>query len=170
MEQNNNNSFQKGFPFQNYFPSTEYLNEINEMVNNLNKVMNNQDFWQGIQTFHPQTSAKRRHTFSIPIEMFETDKEIIILAFVPGVKKKEINIFFENNRLVVLDFYIAKKLIPRASLLYSEIPKNKVKRKIRLPQAVETGRFTTNYENGILTISLFKQKYEDVNEYDFEFE
>lgn len=90
-----------------------------------------------------------------PVDMVETEREIIVCVALPGVSGQQIEILFEADSLVIS----GERLLPsamRAALIHRlEIPRGRFKRRVALPtEAVELKR--RDLIDGCLVLTLGK--------------
>ena len=108
------------------------------------------DFWRsgtkdnGARSYQPVT------------DVAETDNEVTVVAELPGLKRGDIRVEFENGLLTVEaekkeEVQDSGKRIHRAERVHG-----KFKRMLRLPSDVETDRITAKFEDGVLTVVVPK--------------
>ena len=94
---------------------------------------------------------------AMPIQVEETDKEVIVRAEVPGFEAKELTIRAESDSLSVFGKVEKKTESEKgAKQHYSEISSNEVYREILLPTHVNPEKATAHLEKGVLVIHLAK--------------
>jgi HSP20 family molecular chaperone IbpA len=133
----------------------QLLTEMDNLLNhNLNTYLNQQSY---------ATQMPASSTSNIPLQLWESDESIYLLASLPGIKSiKEIQVKIEDPQTVVIKGRIGSlKPEPTCRILHSEIAMlQELERKIQLPSPVATKSFTTNFADGILTIKFNKEKDE----------
>jgi HSP20 family protein len=97
---------------------------------------------------------------SIPVDVKETDKEYLIHAKLPGVRKEQIELNVLGNSLSIM--------VHSSEELIEEDAKNQVfqkkrslsqsSRTIQLPQQMNEKLVKASYQNGLLQITIPKQK------------
>lgn len=94
---------------------------------------------------------------AMPIQVEETEKEVIVRAEVPGFEAKELTIQAETDSLSVFGKAEKKTESEKgAKKYYSEISSNEVYREISLPTRVDPEKATAHLEKGVLEIHLAK--------------
>jgi HSP20 family protein len=94
---------------------------------------------------------------TMPIQVEETEKELIVRAEVPGFEAKELTIQAEADSLSVFGKVEKKTESEKgAKEHYSEISSNEVYREISLPSRVNPEKATAHLEKGVLEIHLAK--------------
>ena len=95
---------------------------------------------------------------SPPIDMYQTDNEVVVKAALPGLKADEVQINVNNDVLTI-----------RGETKHEEEQKNQAwhirerswgafERSVMLPTGVVADRAKADFENGILTITLPKSE------------
>ncbi len=91
-----------------------------------------------------------------PVNMGQTDKEIVVRAELPGFKKNEINLNVSDDRM---EIFASKKLEKKESgrsFYRWEASSNTVRRAFTLPQKVDPDKAEARLEDGVLTVILPK--------------
>jgi HSP20 family protein len=97
---------------------------------------------------------------SIPIDVKETEKEYLIFAKLPGIRKEQIELNVHGHTLSIM--------VNSSEELIEEDEKNQIFRKKRslsqssrtipLPQQINEQLVKASYQNGLLQITIPKQK------------
>jgi len=93
----------------------------------------------------------------IPLtDIAEDDNEWVIYSELPGVKKEDISITFEDSHLKIE----AKKELKYKSKKYAkeEIYDGTFQRRFRLGRDVDSTKIDASYENGVLELRIPKKK------------
>jgi len=95
--------------------------------------------------------------FLIPAtDIYETEKEIALVADMPGVKKENLKVLIKNDELL-----IEGKVEPwskEEKLLYSEIYHYNYKRSFILSDTIDKNKICAKIDNGVLYITLPKEE------------
>lgn len=94
--------------------------------------------------------------FSPDMDIFETDKELVIEAEIPGASKKDIKLNVEDDILILEGE--KKKEKKDESFIFRESREGKFKKKFSLPFDVESDKIKAKFENGVLRITIPKAK------------
>ncbi len=86
------------------------------------------------------------------VELAETNKEVRIVAELPGLDEKDVEISLEDGMLTLSGEKKAE--IDDKDRGYSERSYGRFKRRIGLPQGIDRDRATATFRNGVLTIVL----------------
>lgn len=94
--------------------------------------------------------------FGPPIDLSETDQEVIVKAAVPGLKPEDLEVSVDDSLLTIRGEVREEKKQEDARHYYREIRYGRFERSVRLPAPVDPGRAEAKLEHGILTIRLPK--------------
>ena len=91
-----------------------------------------------------------------PIDIYQTENEMVIKASVPGVKPEEVDISIADNILTLKSETKAEEKIERKDYLYQEHRYGAFCRLVVLPRGLKTDRAEANFDDGILTLTIPK--------------
>ena len=91
-----------------------------------------------------------------PVDMLETDKEIIVKAVLPGVSKDGLNVDILGDTLTIRGETKSEKEEKKEHYIYRESHHGTFTRSITLPEGLEMGKGKAEIENGVLTIKIPK--------------
>ena len=94
--------------------------------------------------------------FSPSCDIKENDKEFIVKFDIPGVKKDQVSIEIENNRLTVSGERKEEKEEKDEKHFLSETYHGSFMRSFNLPSAVDEDKVDAKYQDGVLTIKVPK--------------
>ena len=106
------------------------------------------------QMFQPP-SATRRPAWEPPIDVFETEQEVLVLIALPGVAPDQVEAVIEDGTLVVAGRRVLPPQLRTAVIHRLELPQGRFERRIPLPP----GRYDDVRRaagDGCLVISLRK--------------
>ncbi len=95
---------------------------------------------------------------SFPIDLRETENEVIVKADLPGFKKDEISIKATENTLDISAQHKEKKVEKTKEMFKAEKKYGALRRFITLPAKVDYSKAEAKFENGLLTIKLPKKE------------
>jgi HSP20 family molecular chaperone IbpA len=107
------------------------------------------------QFFSLQSRAgSREPSWEPPIDVLETDREILILVALPGVDPEHVEAVIENGTLVVSGQRVLPVELRNARIHRLELPQGRFERRIVLP----TGRYAVSRfaVNGCIVLPLAK--------------
>jgi len=92
------------------------------------------------------------------IDVIDRNKEVFIKAELPGFDKDDLDISIANNQLVIKAKSCTEEKEEEGDYLKQEIRKSEIYRSVLLPAEVEEDNIKTSYKNGILKLTIPKQK------------
>lgn len=108
---------------------------------------------QFFQPAHPSSSSPG---WEPPIDVFETDRAVEIIAALPGVEPKDLKIEVEGNEVVISGFRQLPAVTRNTAIHRLEIPHGRFERRIRLSNAAfAVAQF--ELERGCLMLRLAKR-------------
>lgn len=102
--------------------------------------------------------GKPEYSFIPKTNILEGDKEWIITSEIPGVRKEDISISFEDSILKLRAKKELKNSISKDKKNLSEITTGVYERKFKLASDVDSGKIDASYENGVLELVIPKKK------------
>ena len=107
------------------------------------------------QVFRPQGAAHRVQTWEPPIDVLETEQQVLILAALPGVDVDQVEAVIQNGTLVIAGERKVPEELKTATIHRLELPQGRFERHIDLPAGVygDVKRFAIN---GCLVVPLAK--------------
>ncbi len=92
----------------------------------------------------------------LPLDVEETDKEILVRAEIPGVSQDEFDLAITGNRLVISGEKKESQQRKNQGYLYQERRFGSFRREVLLPAAVDTDTVDARYKDGVLHVKLQK--------------
>jgi len=91
-------------------------------------------------------------------DIYETEKEVVVKAELPGLKKEDVNVSIENNLLTIygerkFEEETKKDNYHRVERIYGEFM-----RSFTLPMFVDIGKIGAEFKDGILMLTLPKRE------------
>ena len=102
------------------------------------------------------TTEFKGFDFSPSCDIKESEKEFIVKFDIPGVKKDQVTIEIENNRLTVSGERREEKEEKDEKHFLSETYRGSFMRSFNLPTAVDEDKVDAKYQDGVLTIKVPK--------------
>ncbi|MCL4766223.1 MAG: Hsp20/alpha crystallin family protein [Hyphomicrobiaceae bacterium] len=85
------------------------------------------------QLFQPQSSALRQPSWRPPVDILETEDEVLVFIALPGVDPDEIDAAIESDELVIAGVRVLPAAFRTAAIHRLELPQGRFERRIRLP-------------------------------------
>ncbi len=92
----------------------------------------------------------------MPIDVYQTDKEYVVKASLPGVKSEDLDVSIVGETLTIKAQSQEEKNVNEEDWLLRETHYRSFARTIILPGEVQTDKVEADLENGILTLKLPK--------------
>ena len=92
------------------------------------------------------------------MDVIDIDKEISVKAELPGIDKKDLDVSITNNQLVIRAKTCHEEKEEKGDYLKQEISKNEIYRSVLLPADVDDSKVITSFKNGVLELTIPKQK------------
>jgi HSP20 family molecular chaperone IbpA len=103
----------------------------------------------------PAEQTKPGLVFTPAVDIFETDKEITLLADMPGVKSKDLNIDLHENTLTLDGDVNAPEGTDEVDV-FREYRTGKYYRQFTLSQVIDQSRIDAEMKDGVLRLRLPK--------------
>jgi HSP20 family protein len=90
------------------------------------------------------------------LDIVEKENEIVVNAELPGTKKDDIKITFENNILTLSSEQKPAEVSEKSTVLLKEIRSSGFNRSVKFGFEVDAAKISAEMSNGVLTITLPK--------------
>ncbi len=100
-----------------------------------------------------RSSTDRQIVFTPPIDIFETDAGLVLLADLPGVTAETLELQVQDNKLTLFG-RVNPQLPPTAQLLHQEYQIGHFLRSFILSDEVDHERISAKLNNGVLEVFL----------------
>jgi HSP20 family protein len=91
-----------------------------------------------------------------PLDVEETDKEILVRAEIPGVKAEELDLAISGDSLIISGEKKASEEKKEQGYVYQERRFGSFRREVPLPSAVDPDTVEAEYKDGVLHVKLHK--------------
>ncbi len=95
-----------------------------------------------------------------PVDIYETDKDVIVKAHIPGVKKEDLEVTVRDNAVTIRGEIKQEEEIREENYHCRELRYGSFARTVPLPVPVKEEEVTATFENGVLTIRAPKVEEE----------
>ena len=99
--------------------------------------------------------TRSRRSFIPRADIYETDKEIIVLADVPGANEKTVDITLEKNVLSI-NAYVEPVIPSGFDIAYAEYEEGDYQRSFRLSDEIDRDKIEAVVNDGVLRLNLPK--------------
>ncbi len=107
------------------------------------------------QLFEPSRSANRLPVWEPPVDLFETEDEVLVLAALPGVDPDRVDAAIEDGHLVIAATRVLPAVLRSAVIHRLELPQGRFERRIPLPSGRYSGVRRAS-QDGCLVVTLDK--------------
>lgn len=118
----------------------------------------NRLFDESARGLRPGEEALGTAIWSPPVDIYETDDEVILKAELPEINQKDIDIQVENNTLVLRGERKFEKDAKRENFHRIERAYGGFARSFTLPNTIDQERIKADYKDGILKIVMPKRE------------
>jgi len=98
----------------------------------------------------------RQDASILPIDMYETENEVVVKASVPGIKPEELDIQVRGDTLTIRGETKSEEEKLQGTWHYKERRYGTFCRSMSLPSGVNADAAQATFENGVLTLTLPK--------------
>jgi HSP20 family protein len=120
------------------------------LQNHLNRLFN--------QTLERNSEEASLTTWAPPVDIYETEQELVVKADIPDVQPEELDIRVENNILTIRGERKFEKQVAENNYLRVERSYGSFARSFSLANTVNTEAIKAEYKNGVLTLSVPKRE------------
>lgn len=85
------------------------------------------------QLYQPGGARKRQASWEPPVDVLETDEEVLIVAALPGVARSDVDVVLEGATLVIAGRRVAPGAMRTAVIHRLELPQGSFERRVPLP-------------------------------------
>jgi len=102
----------------------------------------------------PNYATRGERELRLPLDVYTTPSEIVVIANVPGLKPEDVNITLENDTLSVSGEI--KAPVENVDYVFQERPYGKFSRVMTINVPVDNDKVEATFDSGVLTITLPK--------------
>jgi HSP20 family protein len=144
------------------FPISSLAGDMISLRSAMDRLLN-ESFVPGQMRSFWSEAANGAGQAALPLDVYVTSDEVVVLAAVPGMNPEDIRITIDKNTLTlagelanVADSEEAKG----ATWYLHELPYGSFERSLTLPMALDASRGEATFENGMLRLTLPKAESE----------
>ena len=97
-------------------------------------------------------------TWAPPVDIYETENELVLKADLPDLQEKDIDVRIENNMLTIRGERKFEKDVNEDNYLRVERAYGSFMRSFSLPNTVSSESIRAEYHNGVLTLRMAKRE------------
>jgi HSP20 family protein len=97
-------------------------------------------------------------TWMPPVDIFETDGEVVLKAELPGVKPEDVELRVENNTLFLRGERRFEKEVNEENYHRVERSYGSFSRSFTLPSSIDSEKVKAEYKDGLLTLTMPKRE------------
>ena len=98
------------------------------------------------------------HTWAPPVDIFETENDIVLKAELPGVEPKDVEVKVEDNTLYLKGERKFEKEVANENYHRVERSYGSFARSFTLPNSINTEKVKAEFKDGLLTLTLPKRE------------
>ncbi len=95
---------------------------------------------------------------AMPVDVYQTENEVVLKATLPGVKPEEVDITVTGDTVTIRGERKADEKVKQEDYIYQEHRYGAFSRTVTLPGGLDTGKAEANFENGVLTLTIPKSE------------
>jgi len=96
------------------------------------------------------------HRWTPPMDVFETDKTYEVQLEIPGVRKQDLKLSFQDNTLTLSGVRLREQNNTKLAFLRMEIEHGEFRREVRFSEKVVREKIKASYREGLLKVVLPK--------------
>ncbi len=91
-----------------------------------------------------------------PVDMYQTDGEVVVKATLPGIKPEEVDITITGDALTIKGEHKEEKEVKEENYIRRERRYGSFTRTVLIPVSVQGDKAEASFEDGVLTLTLPK--------------
>jgi HSP20 family protein len=107
------------------------------------------------EIFRPTRSLSRQPAWEPPVDILETEREVLVLVALPGVDPEQVEAAIDGNDLMIAGTRVLPRELQTAVIHRLELPQGRFERRMRLPAGQYRG-VRRAASNGCLLVILDK--------------
>ncbi len=111
------------------------------------------DAFRDVDRAVEQAMGANRRTRAVPLEAFRRGDQYIVVADVPGVDGKDIDVRVERN-IVTITVQRRAEFTAEDVVLIDERPRGEFVRRLFLSESLDSSRLTADFGDGVLTLRV----------------
>lgn len=103
------------------------------------------------------SDADLNSTWSPPVDLYETEKEFVLLAELPGIEKGELDLQIVDRMIVLKGQRQSARDVSGQKYHRLERPVGRFERRFELPEPVDASSIKAKMVDGVLTVAIPKK-------------
>lgn len=103
------------------------------------------------------SDADLSSTWSPPVDLYETTREFVLLAELPGVDKEELDLQIIDRMIVLKGQRLSAREVSGQKYHRLERPVGRFERRFELPEPVDASSIKAKMTDGVLTVAIPKK-------------
>jgi HSP20 family protein len=109
-------------------------------------------------SFVTPSRAFGRMDVVMPVDMYQTENEVVVKTAIPGVKREDVDITITGDTVSIKGEKKADEKIKREDYIYQEHRYGAFSRTVNLPGGLDTSKAEASFEDGVLTLTIPKSE------------
>ena len=130
-----------------------YTDDFDKMRNQIHRLMG--EFFKEAK---PLVGYQADQSFHPPMDIYETEEDLVIVMEIAGMRTEDINVLFEKDRLSISGTRMEACPAPKTRLHEMEIDYGYFERTLRIPFPLKVDEIRATYRDGFLVITIPKRK------------
>jgi len=102
----------------------------------------------------PRTHQDARTRWMLPVDIYEKDENTVLRASVPGVKREDLKVTFQEGVLTIEATTREEDEVDHERYFRREVRTGTWSRSLRLPDDIDTDNISASLEDGVLRLTL----------------
>jgi HSP20 family protein len=135
------------------------FNDLLSLRNTVDQIFRENPFGDSLGTVWSRNEPRTgRAAFPMPLDVYSTDNDIVILAAVPGMRPDDLDLTIQKNTLMISGELQSPTDVENSNPTWyvRELVEGTYRRSVTLPFAVDAEAAEATFEHGILRIVLPK--------------
>jgi HSP20 family protein len=130
-----------------------YPDDFDKMRNQIHRLMG--EFFKEAK---PLVGYQADQSFHPPMDIYETEENLVIVMEIAGMRTEDINVLFEKDHLSISGTRTEACPTPKTRLHQMEIDYGYFERTLRIPFPLQVDEIRATYRDGFLVITIPKRK------------
>jgi len=140
-------------------PFEDWFEEIGEEIRRMQRLMDR--FMSGFESIFPERVRESRESFSPLVDVIESEKDVKVIADMPGVEKEDIEINIVDGGIEISAERKEERKEEGEDYIRRERGYRKFYRYVRLPENLDYDKAEATFKNGVLEITIPKKVVEE---------